>query len=125
MKKTLSLMTLVLISSVVRAEVYDNKAVLNAVDGYEVTHKVVEKPVIKDITQSSMCTQAKSDTIGFGHEEISICPDGSSGLKDKEVASGGRKTYWKGNEGIGYYKLRDDGSIDTSTWKMSLQGVLA
>ena len=43
----------------------------------------------------------------------------------QEVFDGVRKTFWKGNPQIGYYGLRDDGSIDTSKWRSSIDGSAA
>lgn len=82
-------------------------------------------PVVEDVTPKTNCQKGNGNPDGFGHQETSICPDGASGLKDMAVTDGKKKVFWKGNPAIGYYKLRDDGSIDTSHWRSSLEGVLA
>lgn len=82
-------------------------------------------PVVEDVTPKTNCQKGTGNPDGFGHQETSICPDGASGLKDFQESFKGKTTRWKGNPQIGYYKLRDDGSIDTSHWRSSITGVTA
>lgn len=99
----------------------DIKAMMNE----PISGRVEPQKVVTDITPKSPCESHGSGIAGFGHQETKICPDGATGLQDIQESYKGKVTRWKGNPQIGYYKLREDGSIDTSHWKQRITGVLA
>jgi hypothetical protein len=126
MKIIILLSILLSISTITIADqIYSKQDVLNAVSGIAVSGRVEHPKVIKDITPTNSCQKQGTGVVGFGHEEVTICPDGASGLKDLQESSQGTVTRWKGNPQIGYYKIREDGSIDTSYWRQSIGGILA
>lgn len=106
-------------------QTYSKTDVLNAVSGIPVSGRVEHPKIVKDVTPPTPCDKPGSGVAGFGHQETTICPDGATGARDMEVFDGVRKTFWKGNPQIGYYGLRDDGSIDTSRWRSSIDGSAA
>jgi hypothetical protein len=42
-----------------------------------------------------------------------------------EVKKAGKLVRWKGSKNVGYYRLNDDGSIDFSHWRSSIEGMAA
>lgn len=101
------------------------KAEILAMVEEPVSGRVEKKPIVQDVTPKTNCQKGTMNPVGFGHQETTICLDGATGLKDMVVSDGDKKVYWKGNPDIGYYRLREDGSIDTSHWRSSVQGVMA
>lgn len=100
--------------------VYSKSEVMEAVKDLPMSCRVVHPKVVHDVTPKTMCDEAASSVDGIGHQETSICPDGHKSVRDMMVQEGKKKVFWKGNPDIGYYRMREDGSIDTSHWKSSI-----
>lgn len=119
-----------LIPFLLTALIYTNTDVLQAVKEVPTNGKVeqkIEEPktLVEDVTPPTACEQEGTIVDGAGHQEVRICPDGASGIRDMQVTKGMKRVRWKGNPNVGYYRLRDDGSIDSSYWRSSLTGGLA
>lgn len=96
-----------------------NADVIKAIEGMEVSGRVEPKSSVKDVTPKTDCEQGGM-VDGVGHQEVKVCLDSAPALKDVEVEMGGKLVRWKGNPNVGYYKLREDGSIDSSHWRSHL-----
>lgn len=101
-----------------------NEAFLKSIEGVTLSSRVEPKPVIKDVTPKTDCEQGGM-VDGVGHQETKVCMDSAPAIRDMEVDMNGKLVRWKGNPNVGYYKLRDDGSIDSGHWRSSITGVSA
>lgn len=108
-----------LIPFLLTALIYTNSDVLSSVSGVPTNGRVEQKAQVKDATPPTDC-QTGNGQEGTGHQETKVCLDSAPAIRDMEVKKAGKLVRWKGNKYVGYYKLRDDGSIDSSHWRSSL-----